>query len=204
MKNLGWKAALVLLAAVVGMARVVIFAAPPAASTMPALSTMPATSTRPAGAHASDGRLEANIALVGGKGAPARYEANEAVKVRFTVKNVSGAPLAIWARNCSWGHHVYFFEVVTESGSVVSLSEPPMTWEKNAPTPKDLAPGESFTVDLDLAKLAGWKPMPGKAWIRGVYQCKNEFKGQPDRPNLQAIWEGRLTTEPAETVFSHK
>ena len=61
-----------------------------------------APSTKPAETRSSDGRLEASIALVGSTTAPAQFRPGEAVNVRFTVKNTSKEPLAIWRRNCSW------------------------------------------------------------------------------------------------------
>ena len=152
----------------------------------------PAPSTKPSETRPSDGRLEANIAVVQG------------TTIRFTVKNVSKEPLAIWSRACSWGHEVYFFEVVTENGSIIRLSEPPMDWDRNVPSTKELAPGEAFSLDFDLTRLNGWKPMQAAVTVRGIYESKNEFKGKADWPKLQNMWEGRLVTEPLRISFSSK
>jgi hypothetical protein len=163
----------------------------------PASQPASKSASQPAG----DGRLEGGIGLLSDKDL---YQSGDAVNVRFTVKNVSKGPLAIWSRDCSWGHEVYFFEIVTADGVKVSLQEPARQWLRNGRIPKELAPGETFSANFDLTKLEGWKPVAATIQIRGVYQARNEFKGDPDRPKLQTLWEGRLVTEPVKVTFPGK
>jgi hypothetical protein len=167
----------------------------------PASQPASQAASQPASAPAGAGRLEASIELIGNK---ETYQRGDQVNVRFTVKNAGKAPLSIWSRGCSWGHEVYFFEIVSADGVKTSLQEPVTEWRRNVPSPKELAPGEAFSVDFDLAKLEGWKPAAATIQVRGVYQSKNEFKGKPGFPNLQNMWEGRLVTEPVKVTFAGK
>ena len=66
----------------------------------------------------------------------------------------------------------------------------------------DVRPSEAFTLDFDLTKLEGWKPMQGALTARGIYTAKNEFRGKADWPKLQTIWEGKLVTEPVKITLS--
>lgn len=168
-------------------------------------------------AKPSDGRLEARITTT-----KKEFALGDAVVVQFTVKNVGKEVLGLWSRSCSWGNEVYFFEVTDPAGRRWLLHEPTREWLRNVPAAKEVKPGEDFSVDLDLTKLAvnpiplkdaknldpakaaqagnEWRaPLaPGAYRIRGVYTAKNEFKGDPRWARLDHLWEGRLITEAAE------
>ncbi|MBL8794944.1 MAG: RNA polymerase sigma factor [Planctomycetia bacterium] len=170
-------------------------------------------------AKPTDGKLEARLSLTKREFVP-----GDAVIIQFTTKNVAKETLGLWSRSCSWGHEVYSLEVTDPAGQRWLLHEPSLDWRRNVPMAKDLKPGEEFSVDLDLPKLAGSRVPaevkrtdPARAqlvkseWqaplavgvyrIRGVYAAKNEFKGDPTWVRLMHLWEGRLVTEAVQVTI---
>lgn len=156
-----------------------------------ALENLVEFTVRVAADRPSDGRLEVSVI-----GKSERYGAGEPVVVAFDVKNVSAEPQFLWSRACSWGHEVYYFVITDANGHTTWLREPEQSWRRNVPSAKRLAPGETFSVDIDLNK---WLPKPlpaGSYTVRGMYRVANEFKGRPGNSDVGRIWVGKLAAKP--------
>ena len=119
------------------------------------------------------------------------------------VTNVSDKPVRLWREWCSWGYFNLTFKVTDGAGEEFVAKKTQHEWTKNYPDFQDLAPGESYVIDVYPHR--DWKdfPLPAngkemKLKLAAVYEI------HPDDQSKQSnVWTGRVESDPIDvTVYN--
>jgi hypothetical protein len=88
---------------------------------------------------------------------------NESDHFHVLTKNVSDKPVRLWTDRFSWGYDSLSFELIGDDGSVTRIAKKPRGWGKNYPDWLELAPGESWVINVNWFSPQGreiWENVP--------------------------------------------
>lgn len=125
-------------------------------------------------------------------------EFREGSHFHAVVTNVSGKPLRLWRKWCSWGYDNLKLEMIGSDGEVIPLSRKSKVWTHNVPDYSPVESGEHYVVDIRFAPEHWKKPhlelvkpaADGTIGLRAVYEIEPDAQTEKD-----GVWTGRVVSK---------
>jgi hypothetical protein len=129
---------------------------------------------------------------------------NTASHFHALVTNTSDKPVRLWTDRFSWGYDNLSFDLIGDGGEVVRITKNPRDWTKNYPDWLELAPGETYVLNVDFFSDAGkeiWDnpPVAEGAAKPKLLKLRAVYEISPDTQSKElGVWTGKITSA-AET-----
>ena len=116
--------------------------------------------------------------------------------------NVSAKPVRLWREEYSWGYSCLYFEITDATGKKRLAHKAESEWSKNFPDYHDLAPGDTWVMDVQFADATVWNgfSIPSgsqNVTLRAVYAIK------PDNETREfGVWTGKIASAEGKFTIS--
>ena len=122
--------------------------------------------------------------------------------LQVLLTNTSRAPVALFEEWNSWGYYCLSFVLTYPDGRTVRAVKRPRTWEKNFPSTVTIAPGGSYTFQVDFdPKTWQHSPLVEKRTDQGSIRCRMraQYTIAPIHSSIKKLM---FTTEKGVSVWA--